>query len=139
MVIKNLMKEINAIIELQTNNSKKKLSFSTRYLVQINYTFDLTVISNSFAGTSHFCVRKDEIETFCNNLEKMYSLLTGSSQLNDNDSDGYIEFTIYDDGQLKVCGQVGGSHEDHFVKFEFMSDQTCIPQFVTDFKKLLKY
>ena len=67
----------------------------------------------------------------------MHSSLSGSSKLSDNDSDGFVEFTISENGRLQVVGQVGGSHEDHFVKFEFQTDQTCIPQFVDDFKKLL--
>lgn len=64
--------------------------------------------------------------------------LSGTTRLNDNDSDGFVEFTFFKYGYLQVCGQVGGSHEDHFVKFEFQTDQTCIPQFVDDFKKLLR-
>jgi hypothetical protein len=131
------VKEIKDIVELKTHDAAKKLSFATRYLVQINFTFDLTVNSDGFAGTSHFCVRIDEIETLCNDLKKMHSSLLGSAKLNDNDSDGFVEFTISENGHLQVCGQVGGSHEDHFVKFEFWTDQTCIPQFVDDFKKLL--
>lgn len=131
------MKEIKDIVELRTNDTTKKLSFATRYLVQINFTFDLTVNSDGFAGTSHFCVRIDEIEALCNDLTKMHSSLLGSAKLTDNDSDGFVEFTISENGHLQVCGQVGGSHEDHFVKFEFRTDQTCIPQFVDDFKKLL--
>lgn len=131
------MKVIKDIVELKTNDSTKKLSFATRYLVQINFTFNLTVNSDGFAGTSHFCVRIDEIEALCNDLIKMHSLVLGSAKLSDNDSDGYVEFTISESGHLRVCGQVGGSHEDHFVKFEFRTDQTCIPQFVDDFKKLL--
>lgn len=131
------MKVIKDIVELKTHDSTKQLSFATRYLVQINFTFDLTVNSEGFAGTSHFCVRIDEIETFCNNLTTMHTSLLGSAKLSDNDSDGFVAFTFSEHGHLQVCGQVGGSHEDHFVKFEFRTDQTCIPQFVDDFKKLL--
>ncbi|MGZ5245360.1 MAG: WapI family immunity protein [Bacteroidia bacterium] len=130
------MKEITDIIELQTNDIDKKLIFYTRYLVQINFTFDLAVISNGFKGTSHFCVRKDEIESFYNNLYSMHQNLAGISMLQDNDSDGYIKFEFNDFKQLQVSGQIGGSHEDHFMKFSFTTDQTVIPQFVNDFKKL---
>lgn len=130
------MKVIKNIIELKTDDTSKKLSFATRYLVQINFTFDLTINSNGFAGTSHFCVRIDEIEALCKDLAKMHSSHLGSAKLSDNDSDGFVEFTISEYGHLQVSGQVGGSHEDHFVKFEFQTDQTCIPQFVDDFKKL---
>jgi hypothetical protein len=134
---RSFMKGIDYIISLQTNSPTKKLSFSTMYLVQINFTFDLTVISDKFSGTSHFCVRKDEIQTLCNDLTEMYSKLSGSSKLSDNDSDGFVEFVMFENGHLQVNGQIGGSHEDHFMKFLFVTDQTCIPQFVDDFKKLL--
>jgi len=133
------MTEINDIIELATNSRTEKLSFATKYLVKINFTFDVSVISDGFAGTSHFCVRKEELESLCNDLANIHSTLSGSSQLSDNDSDGYVHFSIYQNGRLQVHGQVGGSHEEHFVKFEFQTDQTCIPKFVDDFRKLLLY
>ena len=131
------MQKIKDVIDLETNSPTEKLSFVTRYLVQINFTFDLAVISNRFAGISHFCVRKDEIETFCNELVEIHSSLSGSSTLHDNDSDSFVEFTISGNGHLQVRGRVGGSHECHFIEFEFRTDQTCIPKFVDDFRKLL--
>lgn len=90
------MKEIKDIIELQTHDQAKKLSFATRYLVQINFTFDLSVTSNCFSGSSHFCVRIGEIKAFCNQLTKMHSLLVGSAKLCDNDSDAFVIFTSSD-------------------------------------------
>ena len=131
------MKEISDIIELQTNTETERLFFSTKYLVQINFTFALTVKSDNFSGTSHFCVRRDEIETLCNDLSKMHSALEGTARLDDNDSDGFVEFNIEHNGRLNINGQVGGSHEDHFMKFKFQSDQTSIPKFVQDFNALL--
>src|SRR5687767_9661467 len=104
-VPKTLMKKIQDIIDLETNTPAKKVSFATRYLVEMNFTFDLTIRSNDFSGKSHFCVRRDEIDTFCNDLMKMHSSLTGSSQLNDNDSDSLINFTIHENGHLVVSGQ----------------------------------
>src|SRR5215203_5256168 len=104
------MKEIASVIELQTNDSTKTLLFATRYLVQINFTFDLTAKSGDFSGTSHFCVRTDEIEAFCNALKKMHASLSGSARLSDNDSDGFVSLEMQESGHLKVCGQVGGSH-----------------------------
>ena len=133
------MIEIDDIIELKTNTETERLSFATRYLVQINFTFDLTVLSDGFSGTSHFCVRRDQIEKMCIDLANMHSTLSGTTILDDNDSDGFVEFEIEPNGQLNVNGQVGGTHEDHYVKFKFQTDQTCILQFVQDFNTLLKY
>jgi hypothetical protein len=133
------MKKINEIIELKTNSDTERLSFATRYLVQISFTFDLSVLSEGFAGISHFCVRIDQIEKLCSDLSKMYSTLSGYTILDDNDSDAYVKFEIEPMGRLYVIGQVGGTHEEHFVRFKFQTDQTCIPYFVTDLKKLLSY
>ena len=133
------MIEINDIIELKTNTATEKLSFATKYLVQINFTFELTVLSNGFSGTSLFCIRRDQIEKMCTDLSNMYSTLTGTTILEDNDSDGFVEFEFESNGRLIVTGQVGGTHENHYVKFRFQTDQTCILQFVHDFNTLLKY
>lgn len=133
------MIEIDDIIELKTNSETERLSFATRYLVQISFTFDLMVLSDGFSGTSHFCVRRDQLEKMCVDLTNMHLTLSGTTILDDNDSDGFVEFVMESNGQLNVSGQVGGTHEDHFVKFKFQTDQTCIPPFVQDFKSLLKY
>ncbi len=133
------MKEIDDIIELKTNTETERLSFATRYLVQINFTFDLTLLSEGFSGTSHFCIRRDQLEKMCADLTNMHLTLSGTTILDDNDSDGFVEFVMEQNGQLNVSGQIGGTHEDHFVKFKFQTDQTCIPPFVQDFKYLLKY
>ena len=133
------MIEIHDIIELKTNTKSERLSFATRYLVQINFTFDLTVLSEGFSGTSHFCVRRDQLEIMCADLTNMHLTLSGSTILDDNDSDGFVEFEIEPSGQLNVSGQVGGTHEDNYVKFKFQTDQTCIDNSVENFKSLLDF
>ena len=132
------MLEIDNTIELKTNTETERLSFAVRCLVQLNFTFDLTVFSNRFCGTSHFCVRRDQLEKMCADLTQMHATLSGTTHLEDNDSDGFVKFEIESNGLLKVMGQVGGTHENHFVKFKFQTDQTVIPFFVQDFKLLLE-
>lgn len=132
------MTEINNIIELATNSKTERLSFATRYLVDINFTFDLTVISKNFSGMSHFCIRVDQIKQLCTDLSSIHLTLSGNTKLEDNDSDSFIEFNAEKNGHLLVSGQVGGSHEDHFVRFKFYTDQTCIPALITDFTRLLR-
>lgn len=131
------MIEIDDIIELKTNTRTERLSFATRYLVQVSFTFDLTVLSDGFSGTSHFCVRREQLEEMCVDLTKMQRVLTGTTKLNDNDSDAFVEFIIESNGRLNIIGQVGGTFEDHFLKFKFRTDQTCITGFVENFKALL--
>ena len=130
---------INNIIELKTNRTTERLLFATRYLVQINFTFDLTVLADSFGGTSHFCVRREQIEKFCSDLTLLKDRLSGNTNLEDNDSDASVNIQIERNGEVYVFGQVGGSHEDNYVKFKFPTDQTCIEPLIEDFHKLLKY
>jgi len=132
------MIEVDHIIELKTNTKTERLSFAARYLVQVNFTFDLTVLSRGFGGTAHFCVRRDQIETMCVDLTNMHSTLSGKTKLDDNDSDAFVAFEIESNGLLNLWGQVGGTHEESFVKFNLQTDQTCIPTFVADFQSLLK-
>jgi hypothetical protein len=96
------MKEIDDIIELKTNTDTERLSFATRYLVQINFTFDLTVLSDGFSGTAHFCVRREQLEKMCTDLTNMHLKLSGATKLDDNDSDGFVEFEIEPNGRL-IC------------------------------------
>lgn len=70
---------VDNIIELETNSETERLSFATRYLVQINFTFDLTVSSNGFSGTSHFCVRREQIEKLCSDLTIMDQTMFGNT------------------------------------------------------------
>jgi hypothetical protein len=83
-------------------------------------------------------VRREEIEKLCNELGTMYSSLQGSTRLTDNDSDGFIEIKINNSGHVTLSGQVGGTHEEHFVRFSFVTDQTSLPKFIQDFRDLLK-
>ncbi len=132
------MIEIDDIIELKTYRETERVLFATRYLVQINFTFDLTVISNAYSGTSHFCVRRDQIEKMCSDLKIMKQSISGNTTLEDNDSDATINFQMKSNGQVVVYGQLGGSYEDNYLKFSFQTDQTCIEPLVTDFHELLK-
>ena len=131
------MIEIDDIIELKTNRETERLSFTTRYLVQINFTFDLTVLSNGFSGSSHFCVRRDQIEKMCSDLTTMKQAMSGNTTIEDNDSDARVNFQMKPNGQIIVFGQIGGSHEENYLKFSFQTDQTCIEPLLTDFNKLL--
>ena len=56
----------------------------------------------------------------------------GKATLFDNDSDDFIEFSVNHLGHVDVKGQVGGSHNDHFVRFHLLTDQTCLEPFAKD-------
>jgi hypothetical protein len=135
------MLEIKDLISLSTNDPNTVLSFTTRYLVQVNYTFDVNVRAGYFAGRSHFCVRKDQIRKF---IEELKSLSNGDDSvkaiLTDNDSNGFIEFTSLDIlGHVRVSCQIGGSYEANYVKVLFDADQTALSKFIYGLESLLKY
>ena len=133
------MLKIDDIIELKSADSLDKLAFETRYLVHVNFTFGLTLKNDHFSGRAHFCIRKDEIENLCKDLEQMLASLNGTSKLSDNDSDAIIEFAINTDNQVFILGQVGGSHEDTYMQYKFTADIIAIHTFIKDLKNLLKY
>jgi hypothetical protein len=66
----------------------------------------------------------------------MSTKLAGQATLFDNDSDDFIEFSVHKYGQVNVKGQIGGSHNTHFIRFDFLCDQTCLEPFAQDIKKL---
>lgn len=126
------MIELENIIELNTNDSQKRLALKTKYLAEVDFTFDLIVRNDSFEGGHHFCVSKDQLGTFVTKLGQQEP-----ARLDDNDSDGFIEITPADKlGHLTINAQAGGSYENH-VKISFNTDQTACPTFIADLEKLL--
>jgi hypothetical protein len=134
-----IMLKLNDEIIVKTNDDSKKLNFYTKYLVQEHFTFDIFVLSDSFSGKSSFCISKSNILSFINSLKEMNNILSGSAIINDNDSDSFLNFMLEEYGELKIIGQIGGSHNDHFLKFTFKTDQTTIKSMINDFTSLLEY
>jgi len=125
-------------ISLETKTDDK-LVFYTRYLVQLNFTFDLYVVFGKKKGSSHFCVRIDQIQDLCKDLEKMNSNQLRETEILDNDSDAFVNFQIAEKGILLINGQLGVTHEEDFFNFKFKADQTSIPQFVASFNQILQH
>ncbi len=130
------MLRIDEFIHLNTYNKTEKLLIEFKYLVQEHFTFEVSIVSNKFSGASHFCASKNDIKSFTDDLTCIYSKLEGSAKLTDFDSDAFIEFSVHPLGQLTIRGQIGGSHEDQFLKFRFESDQTILQPFRSDLSKL---
>ena len=131
------MKEINQTIHLQTNDPVAQLSVTCLYLVQISFTFRVMVVSGEFRGSAGFCILDSELESFSSDLHSMYSSLSGGARLTDCDSDGFLQFTASKNGHVSVVGQIGSSSSTHSIRFEFMTDQTCLLPFSQALKDLL--
>lgn len=99
-------------VTLSSTDDSSKLVLATRYLVQINYTFDMTGATKLKSHTSHFCVRKEQIFDFVCCINQGIT-----AELQDNDSDGYIKI-IFKEDTIFVYAQIGGSHEENiYIEF----------------------
>lgn len=107
-----------------------------KYEVELYYTIVVKVKSYEFAGQSTYCVSKHEIDRFCSELSNMDRDINGHTIISDFDSDAYLEFEVERNGVLTIKGQIGGTHEYHFVKFKMDTDQTVLKEFIKDLKNI---
>lgn len=134
------MLQINKQVELRTNCDEKQLVLNCLYLVEHHFTFELSVISGLFRGTTPFCISYKQIKETIKSLDKLHKELSGVVTILDCDSDSFIDFKIIDKvGHLEVRGQVGSSIEEHLMRFRFITDQTVIPSFIEQLNEVLWY
>ena len=129
---------MSKILILQTNDEEKLLRLEKLYVVQGYFTFRLRVCSGPYHGVSHFCVSSDHLQAFAEEIGHLNDTLQGKAELNDYDSDAFIIFESTGYGQITIKGQVGGTHQDHFMKFKFKTDQTTLDPFRKQIHELLK-
>lgn len=115
----------------------KKLVIEKLYAVEGYYTLNIKVKSGEFAGASNFCVSKDNILSAIEALSMMNEKLTGHCKISDNDSDSHITFEIDKFGHMRMTGQIGGSHEEHYMNFEYITDQTVLNKLIQMLKGFL--
>lgn len=111
--------------------------FTYQYIVQNYVTFTVTVNSGNFSGESNFCVSSEKIKEFVNQMKKVHENLCGKCVLNDTESDDYVIFDYLKFGKVKVNGQVGGSFNDQFLRFSFVTDQTFVNDVILYLKKMI--
>lgn len=104
--------------------------FEHLYTVQDYSTFSIKVQSNEFSGISNFCLSKENIKIAVKKLCEMYEKLNGVSEFNDSDSDDFIKFEMEKLGQLSISGQLGGSHNEQYLIFKMISDQTILTKII---------
>jgi hypothetical protein len=107
------------------------------YTIQGYITFSITIKSGEFSGETNFCVSEDSLKDTTLILEKMHGMLKGSHQINDYDSDDFILFEFLNYGHLKIVGQVGGSHREQYLRYQFITDQTILKSLIKDFKDMI--
>jgi len=120
-----------------TANSINRLFIEHLYAIENYHTFKVTVNSGAFAGTSNFCLSKEKISIIVEQLCNMYETLTGNCKIMDYDSDAHIIIEMENFGHMNVYGQIGGSYEEHSLKFKFSTDQTILYEVINLFKEVL--
>lgn len=128
------MNDIDAVI----SNDSQLLCLEYLYTVEDYITLSIRVKSGEFSGQSNFCISKERINLIIEKLREMQENLLGSITLDDYDSDAHIIFKVSGLGQLVITGQIGGSHEEHTMKFKFVSDQYIIHGLINTFISFMK-
>ncbi len=116
------------------NLEEKGFILKHLYTVEDYLTFNIKVKSGEFSGASNFCLLNKDILSIIDKLSNMKKDLKGHCELKDSDSDSYILIQMEKHGHLFISGQVGGSHEDHVMKFKYMADQTILIEFIEALK-----
>ena len=111
--------------------------FVVEYLYSVDKysTFNIKIKSMGFSGMSNFCMPQEKIASYIESLSEMYSKLTGYCEIKDSDSDAYIKIEMHKRGHVSICGQVGGSHEEHSMRFKYTTDQTVLVNLIQIFKE----
>ncbi|WP_421617423.1 WapI family immunity protein [Brevibacillus sp. TJ4] len=111
------------------STEKHCLTVEHLYTVEGYLTLAISIKSGEFMGKSNFCISEEHLSTFIQSLKEMGARLSGDSKIVDYDSDSYIIIEVNKLGHVIISGQVGGSHEEHSMKFKFTTDQTILESF----------
>lgn len=124
-------------IRLNTYDNNKLFELELLYKVQLHYTFDMSVKSGYFSWKSSICILWKDLYELKMFLEEAVITLNWSFRLKDNDSDSTILFTL-SKWKVNIEWQVWWSHQDHFMKFIFDTDQTVLRPFYLQLSSLLE-
>lgn len=113
------MKDTNVY---ETESSK--LSVECLYTIGGYATYLFEVKSDGFQGNCNFCISTELVRHILDKIEEILDNLSGAIFIEDGESDAFVKFEIQNNRSVLVSGQIGGSHENHYMKFEFIADQT---------------
>ncbi|MFD2172163.1 hypothetical protein [Tumebacillus lipolyticus] len=119
--------------------SNQELTVNHLYTIEDYLTLNIQVRSGDFAGSSNFCISKENAILISRSLSDMHKKLMGSCAIEDYDSDAHLQIEVNSFGRVLVYGQIGGSHEDHYMKFKFISDQAALELLRRLFLSYIKY
>jgi len=109
-------------------SANKELYTEYQLSSELGISFFVFVKSHRFSGYSEFCIDNEVVRERIEELENMHFYLFGECTINDDDSDSFIKIAFINN-ELVVSGQLGGSYNTNFMKFEFYADQTLLKLF----------
>ena len=113
-----------------------QITLEALYAVEEYITFSVSVNSNGFSGNTNFCLSKASLHEAIRALTSMYDSLSGFCAFQDFDSDDYIHCEALPLGHIRFSGQLGGSCNDQFLRFNFTSDQTDLLNFIRNLQQM---
>ncbi|WP_042228142.1 hypothetical protein [Paenibacillus popilliae] len=115
----------------------RELIVNHLYTIEDYFTFDIKVKSGEFTGASNFCMPKEKVIFMVESLSKMLQTLEGYCEVKDYDTDANVVLEMEKLGHMCIYGQLGGSHEEHSMKFKYTADQTVAANLMKMLKALL--
>ena len=112
--------------------------FEYLYTVEGYITFTIRVESGEFSGVSNFCISEGSLKDAISALGEIYNNLKGTYQINDFDSDDFMCFEMGELGHMTITGQLGGSYNIPFLKYQNSSDQTVLAEIISIFKNMAR-
>jgi len=112
--------------KLVFQNNACSVSIHSLYLVGGYITYEVSISTCGFTGTSNFCIKASKVNEYIYIIDAMSETLSGEISIDDSESDAYLKFFFENKTSLFVVGQIGGSYEDNVLKFKLMADQTAL-------------
>lgn len=102
-----------------------------------NCSFDIRIVSGMFSGVADGCEYDyKEWRKFVEQLNNLILFKTDKVVLHEIGYGGTINFVGDGLGHIEVSGLVYGNAMSHSLQFEFMTDQTAFPSFLTELQSL---
>ncbi len=114
--------DINKIYE----DGSDMIYLEALYCIGGYVTYKVAISTSGFSGIDNFCIAEDVVKKYINRIEDMINSLSGEVEINDCESDAYLNFYFKDARNLYVSGQIGGSTLDNVLKFKLRADQTVL-------------
>lgn len=116
------------------SSEQNEFIISPLYLMEDCFTFVIKINSGEFRGICSFSIFLSEINTLIKKMSYMYEHLDGECIFHDTESDAFIAIQMLKYGNLTIYGQLGGTHQDHLMKFKCSMDKTILNNLIIFFR-----